>query len=295
MDSTQLRHFARLARSLHFGRTALDCHLSASALSRSIQRLEDELGVTLFARDRRRVVLTDEGRTVLQFATRTLEGLDSLNVQLARSQQRLTGQVSIFATVTACQSFLPPLLSEFRRSHPEVRIDLETGDAIAALKRLTEGAVDVAVAALPDELPATLTARVAVRIPLVFVAPAQPCVVRELCRRESLPWPKLPMVLPAAGITRKAADAWFARRRLTPHVYGEVPGNEAILSLVSLGCGVGVVPRLVAEQSALASSFTLLDVEPRLPQIKVGMCTHKKLLKTPIVRALWDSIAPRTS
>lgn len=295
MDLIQLRHFTRLAQGLHFGRTALEARLSPSALSRSIQRLEAELGVTLFARDRRKVLLTDQGRAALQFAQQTLEAAEALNRQLALSRKRLSGRVSVFATATACQTFLPPLLSAFRGAHPEVRIELETGDASAALRRLAEGGVDVAVAPLPDVLPKALTARVAVRMPLVFATPAQPCVVRELCRRNPLPWSKLPLVLPASGVARQAIDAWFRRRRITPQVYGQVSGNEAILSLVSLGCGVGVVPRLVAEHSALAASLDRLEPEPRLPTIEVGMCTQRKLLDTPIVRALWDSLEPAAS
>lgn len=295
MDLAELRLFVHLARSLHFGRTARACHLSPSALSRSIQRLEEELGAALFVRDRRSVALTEEGRLVQTFAEQTLEGAAALGQRLAGSQERLRGAVSIFASVTACQSFLPPLLSEFRRAHPEVRIHLETGYALDALTRLTTGAVDIAVAALPDEVPPSLTARVVVRIPLVFVAPAEACAVRELCRRDSVPWGDVPMVLPASGVFREAIDGWFGRKRLTPLVYGSVAGNEAILSLVSLGCGVGVVPRLVADQSPLRSSFSVLDVEPKLPPLRVGICTQKKLLRTPVVRAFWESIVPRTS
>jgi LysR family positive regulator for ilvC len=295
MDLAELRHFVHLARTLHFGKTARECHLSPSALSRSIQRLEDELGVALFVRDRRSVALTEEGRVVQAFAAQTLEGFEAMGQRLARNQERLKGSVSIFASVTACQSFLPPLLSEFRRAHPEVRIHLETGYAVDALERLTSGATEVAVAALPDEVPPTLTARVVVKIPLVFIAPAETSLVRELCRREPIPWAEVPMVLPASGVFREAIDAWFARKRIAPSVYEAVAGNEAILSLVSLGCGVGVVPKLVADQSALKSSFTVLEVEPKLPPMRVGICTQKKLLKTPVVRAFWESIVPRTS
>jgi LysR family transcriptional regulator, positive regulator for ilvC len=295
MDLAQLRFFVHLAKSLHFGKTAQQCHVSPSALSRSIQRLEEELGVALFVRDRRSVALTEEGRAAHAFAVRTLEDHEALGQRLAHSQERLTGSVSIFASVTACQSFLPPLLSEFRRAHPEVKIHLETGYALDALERLTSGTTDVAVAALPDEVPATLTARVVVRIPLVFVAPAEACAVRELCRREAIPWGEVPMVMPAAGIAREAVDAWLAKRRVAPLVYEEVAGNEAILSLVSLGCGVGIVPKLVADQSALNSAFAVLEIEPKLPPLRVGVCTQKKRLKAPIVRALWESIVPRTS
>jgi LysR family transcriptional regulator, positive regulator for ilvC len=292
MDLDALRLFLHLSRGLHFGRTSKECHVSPSALSRSIQRLEEEAGATLFVRDRRSVALTDEGRLLQAFAQDTLSRFEALEQRLNRSQDRLQGSLSIFASVTACQSFLPPLLSQFRRQYPDVQIRLETGYAMDALAMLRGGSVDVAVAALPDDIPPTLAARVVVKIPLVFVVPAETSAVSDLLRRETIPWDEVPMVLPSSGLARDYIDRWFRKKRLAPRIYGEVAGSEAILSLVSLGCGVGVVPRLVADQSPLKSSFSVLDPEPKLQVFRVGVCTEKKKLKSPVVKAFWESISP---
>jgi LysR family transcriptional regulator, positive regulator for ilvC len=290
MDLDTLRLFLHLSRSLHFGRTSRECHVSPSALSRSVQRLEEEAGATLFMRDRRSVALTDEGRLLQGFAQDTLTRYEALEQRLSRSQDRLQGTLSIFASVTACQSFLPPLLAAFRRAHPEVQIRLETGYALDALAMLRSGSVDVTVAALPDDIPPTLVARVVVKIPLVFVAPAEASGVGELLARENVPWGEVPVVLPSAGLARQYVDRWFRKKRVVPRIYGEVAGSEAILSLVSLGCGVGIVPRLVADQSPLRSALSVLEVEPRLQPFRVGICTEKKKLKSPVVKAFWESI-----
>jgi LysR family positive regulator for ilvC len=291
IDLDALRLFLHLSRTLHFGRTSKECHLSPSALSRTIQRLEEEAHAVLFVRDRRSVALTDEGRLLQAFAQDTLARFEALEQRLTRAHERLQGAISIFASVTACQSFLPPLLSQFRRAHPEVQIRLETGYARDALEILRSGSVDVTVAALPDDIPPTLAARVVVKIPLVFVAPAETSAVGELLGREVVPWQDVPMILPSSGLARDYVDRWFRKKRLTPRIYGEVAGSEAILSLVSLGCGVGIVPRLVADQSPLRASLSVLDVEPRLQTFRVGVCTEKKKLKSPVVHAFWESIS----
>ncbi len=292
MDLHALRLFLHLSRSLHFGRTSKECHISPSALSRSIQRLEEEAGATLFVRDRRSVSLTDEGRLLQGFAHDTLTRYEQLEQKLTRSQERLEGAISIFASVTACQSFLPLLLSQFRRAHPDVQIRLDTGYATDALATLRGGSVDVAVAALPDEIPPTLAARVVVKIPLVFVAPAETSAVSELLSREVIPWGEVPMILPASGLAREYVERWFRKKRISPRIYGEVAGSEATLSLVSLGCGVGIVPRLVADQSPLKSSLNVLSIEPKLPAFRVGVCAEKKKLKSPVVKAFWESMGP---
>jgi LysR family positive regulator for ilvC len=61
---------------------------------------------------------------------------------------------------------------------------------------------------------------------------------------------------------------------------------------VSLGCGVGIVPRLVADHSPLKSSLSILDPEPKLQVFRVGVCTEKKKLKSPVVKAFWESTNP---
>jgi LysR family positive regulator for ilvC len=289
MDYDDLRLFLHLSRSLHFGRTSRECHISTSALSRAIQRLESELDVVLFERDQRKVELTGGGEAFQEHAADALARYQALRQRLTGGE-RLSGTLSVFASVTACQSFLPRVLQSFRTDHPEVQIRLETGYAADALGMLGSGAVDVAVAALPDKVGKSLSARVLIVTPLVFVAPSFDCEVSRLVERRPTPWHELPVVLPATGLMRQSADRWFRRKHLTPRIYSEVPGNEAILSLVSLGCGAGIVPRLVLEKSPLRAELCLLDVEPRLSELRVGVCTLRRKLRSPVVRAFWDSI-----
>jgi LysR family positive regulator for ilvC len=192
--------------------------------------------------------------------------------------------------VTACQSFLPGILSGFRERFPDIHIRLETGYAVDALEMLAEGRVDVTVAALPARVPAPLTARVLLHTPLVFVAPASPCEVQRQIARRPLPWAELPIILPASGLARADADRWFRRKRIAPRIYSEVPGSEAILSLVSLGCGVGIVPRIVMDKSPLRAEVRALPVEPEIGEFRVGVCTQRRKLQSPLVRAFWDAL-----
>jgi LysR family positive regulator for ilvC len=290
MDYDSLRLFLHLSRTLHFLQTSRECHISASALSRAIQRLERDVGWPLFERDRRTVRLTAAGARLVDHARDTLERWEGLNHELRARPNPLHGSIALFASVTACQSFLPGILSGFRERFPDIHIRLETGYAADALEMLEQGAVDVTVAALPDRVPASLIARVLTHTPLVFIAPASPCEVQRLVARRPLPWGEVPIVLPASGLARAIADRWFKRKRIVPSVYGEVPGSEAILALVSLGCGVGIVPRLVMDKSPLRAEVRAVDVDPELGEFRVGFCTQRRKLKSPLVRAFWDSV-----
>jgi LysR family transcriptional regulator, positive regulator for ilvC len=290
MDYEQLRLFLHLSRSLHFGRTSRECHVSPSALSRTIQRLEGEVGRPLFLRDRRSVELAPAGEALKTHAAETLARWQALRTRLEDATERLTGTLGIFASVTACQSFLPDALASFRQKHPDIHIRLETGYATDALGMLSRGAVDVAVAALPLRTPPGLVSRTLLVTPLVFVAPASECEVSRLVEERTIAWDKVPVVLPTIGAGRVSAERFFRRRRLKPLIYGEVPGNEAILSLVSLGCGVGVVPKVVMEKSPLRPAVRGLDVDAELGDLSVGVCAEKGKLRHAIVRAFFASL-----
>jgi LysR family positive regulator for ilvC len=291
MNFGELRLFLHLSRTLHFGRTSAECHISPSALSRVLQRLERDVGHRLFERDNKSVSLTNQGERFQQFASRVLTERDELSLDLDRTAAQLRGTISLFATVTACQSFLPGLLSRFRRGYPDIHVRLETGHAADALQMLDRGAVDIAVAALPERVPKRWATRIVAYTPLTFVAPTLACDVSRRVEQRPIDWSELPLVLPSSGLARRALDRWLSKRRLKPNVYSEVTGNEAILSLVSTGCAVGVVPRLVMERSPLSNNVRALDVEPRLGEFRVGLCTSRARLSDPLVAAFWEATA----
>ena len=90
---------------------------------------------------------------------------------------------------------------------------------------------------------------------------------------------------------RKNIDAWLKDKGVVPNVYAEVPGNEAILSLVALGCGVGFVPELVVNDSPLFDQVSVIASGPKLEDFHVGFCTRRKNLEvSPIIRAFWESV-----
>ncbi|MCK5197576.1 MAG: HTH-type transcriptional activator IlvY, partial [Spirochaetales bacterium] len=101
---------------------------------------------------------------------------------------------------------------------------------------------------------------------------------------------QLPMVLSEQGLSRQRVDSWFQKKGLKPDVYAEVSGHEAILAMVRLGCGVGVVPRLVLEKSIFTAEIAVMDVTPRLQPYTVGLCLSAKRLASPLVRAFWEIV-----
>ncbi|WP_338681531.1 HTH-type transcriptional activator IlvY [Streptomyces acidiscabies] len=288
-DHRELRLFLHLAQSLNFGRTSLDCHVSPATLTRTVQRLETDLGHRLFDRGPRGVALTSEGHRFREYAVQALELWRAYREEHP-DPAHLTGSLSVFATVTACQALLPDLLAPFRAAHPQVRLDLRTGDAAAALARLDEGDADVAVAGIPERLPEGLASRTVARTELVFVTTRAGEARTEGAAhtRAALTGP---FVLPQRGLVREAADRWFRTQGVTPEVACEPDGHEGLLTLVALGCGTGIVPRLVLEHSAVRDRLTVVPVTPRPEPLTVGLCVRRADLRRPVVAALWSLTA----
>jgi LysR family positive regulator for ilvC len=288
MDLQSLRVFLSLADTLHFGRASRRANLSPSAFSRAIQRIEEELGQRLFSRDNRTVELTPAGWHFRRYAREALGDWEQLARTLAGGEAPLSGEITLFCSVAASYTVLASLFRAFRQRDPGVHIRLQTGDPADALQRLLDGLADITVAARPASLPRSLSFKAVAVTPLRFIAPAVACEAAELARQEPVPWGRVPMVLSETGLSRRRTDAWFRARRLRPNVYAEVSGHEAIVSMVRLGCGVGVVPRLVLERFAQKNEVRELEVSPPLEPYIVGLCARRRRLDFPPVQAFWD-------
>lgn len=290
MDIQSLRLFLHLSQTLSFRRTSDSCHLSASTLSRVIKRLEAEVGNQLLYRDNRTVSLTSSGQAFQSYARESIERWEELQLQLKGESDSLRGQISMYCSVTASYSFLADILVKFRSHHPNIDIKLRTGDAAESIPKVLNGEADIVVAAKPDTLPSTLNFVPIKQTPLLFIAPTVDCIVVEVIRESKgvMDWSRIPMILSERGLARKRVDEWFKAQKVTPQVYAQVSGSEAIVSMVSLGFGVGVVPKLVLSNSALAKSIQVLDITPELEAFSVGLCVLKRKTSSPLISAFWE-------
>jgi len=292
MNARSLKQFVNLADSLHFGRASETSHVSPSALSRGIQRLEDELGVALFDRNNRSVSLTHAGKLFLNYARDTLGQWDAIRNSLMEESGELHGEVSMYCSVTASYSFLFEILSRFRHDHPRIEIKLHTGDPEDAISRVLSGDEDISIGARPGNLQAGLAFKPIAESPLVFIA-AKSFETGSQGRSVSPDaeiWAACPMILPERGLARRRVDAWFRNLGVAANIYAQVAGNEAIVSMVSLGFGVGVVPQIVLDNSPLSDTVRVLNVQPGLEAYQVGLFTLEKKLASPLINAFWSQL-----
>jgi DNA-binding transcriptional LysR family regulator len=149
VSSRSLRYFAVLAEELHFTHAAQRLHIAQPVLSKTIRRLERELGVLLLVRDRQRVSLTDAGRALLPVARRVLDELDDGLVQVRRLHRRDERNLRVGYHSSLPPALLRPLTAAFAALRPGWRIELRSNDWADPARVVLDGTVDTAFLRLP--------------------------------------------------------------------------------------------------------------------------------------------------
>lgn len=294
MDTKTLKLFLNLADSLHFGRASEISHISVSALSRNIMQLEQSLGVKLFERDNKSVTLTKAGEDFIHYADETVNQWQVIRTSLQENSHCLSGELSVYCSVTASYSFLYDILEKFRAQYPQVEIKLHTGDSEHALSKSISGSEDITMGALPEKLPQGVAFQSVASSDLLFIAPRGNAQLIKLANSQQFDqmqdnWQHVPMILAEQGVARQNANHWFSQINVKPKIYAQVAGNEAIVSMVSLGFGIGLVPEIVLRNSPLKESVRVVTPPIKLAPFNIGLFALKKKLKNPLINAFWNA------
>ncbi|MFC4655327.1 MULTISPECIES: HTH-type transcriptional activator IlvY [Rheinheimera] len=288
MDIRTAQLFLHLASSLNFARTSEQMYVSPSTLSRTIQRLEQELNVELFIRDNRSVRLTAAGIRLQGFVKSYLEQWHQLQLDLNQNSANLTGEIRLFCTVTASFSHLPAILDKFRLVCPLAEIKLITGDAGQALDKVKQDEADIALAVYPEHLPMNMAFRSIAKVQLQLIAPVIPCKANDLLSQNPVPWDQVPLILPEHGPLRDRFEHWRKPRGIEPKIVAKVEGHEAMVSMVALGTGVALAPSIVALQSPAKDRVRFISQQNEFEPFDLGLCVLSKRLHEPLLRAFWQ-------
>lgn len=294
MDIRDCQLFIQLANTQHFGKVASAMHLSPSAISRQLQRLEMDVGKKLVERDSRQVRLTPAGRHFLEYAYQTVYAWQQLKRDLSDDPQTISGELSVYGSVTASFSLLSQILPVLRTRYPGVELKLRTGDQADGIERVLNNNEDCAIAAQPEVLPKPLQFLVLQQSPLYLIGPTMNCVLSQrldeaLAASANPDWEQLPVILAEHGLARERFLQRLKQLNRYPPIYAQVAGHEAVVAMVSLGFGVAVVPELVIEHSPRQDTIRILPWLDDLQPFMIGLCARQERLADPLLQAFWES------
>lgn len=245
MDLRHLRYFVAVAEELHFAHAAERLNITPPTLTVQIQELEHSLSVRLFARDKRNVALTRAGEVFLPQARAVLARFDMALNAGRRAGRGEIGRVEVGYVGTAVYSgVLQEQISRFRHDFPEVEI-VASERVMGELPDLVaEGHIDIGFVRLPMTIPPTVRQHVLIHDHFCAAIPEDHPLARPsgALRAEELAGE--PLVVPE----QQAGTYEVARRgRFSPHIVADPGRIISVLTEVSLGTGIAVLPNAVRD------------------------------------------------
>ncbi|HEX8351834.1 MAG TPA: LysR family transcriptional regulator [Pyrinomonadaceae bacterium] len=242
MEIRQLKAFVAIAEARTFTAAALRIHYTQAALSMQIKQLEKEVGVPLFTRMPRRVVLTEAGERLMERAHHILREHDAALAELAELAGAKHGRLRVgSASGMVSADALPQILKRLRRSHTNAEVSVSSGTSDELVRKILAGEIDTAFVSLPVQARNVETELLS-RDQLVAIAsPRHPLAAQRVVSAFALAGEKL-ILGERGGNTRRLIDEFFAEAGLKPTVAMELSRQQAIKNMVAADMGVGIVP-----------------------------------------------------
>lgn len=244
MDIEQLRYFLKVAEHSNFTRAAEDIGISQPALSRSVAKLEEELGQPVFERQTRKLQLTEAGQLLQSRAQQVVTLIEDTKAEITDDGE--TGRVRVGAIPTIAPYFLPELLRAFSESHPRANVIVHEDTTDQLLKAVTDGVVDLAVMALPIEARYLEIEELFDEELLLVLSPEHPLAEKKQVRLSDIE--SLPFVLLSEAHCLSDNIVTFCRQKAFHPVSVERTSQlTTVQELVSLDHGVSMIPSMARE------------------------------------------------
>jgi LysR family transcriptional regulator, hydrogen peroxide-inducible genes activator len=274
MELHQLRYFVAVAESSSFSRGAAACHVSQPSLSQQIQKLEREVGRRLFDRLGRTVALTDAGRALLPRARRILAEVDGVERGVAEEIDDGRGSLTVGAIPTVAPFLLPGAVRRFIQQQPQAQLLVREDLTANLVDGLVRAQLDLCVCALPLDDQRIATEQLIAEPLLVAAAAGHPLAKGGRGVRPADLDDQPAVVLHELHCLGEQVSAFCRQRRVSPRIVCRTTQLTTVRSLVELGLGVSLVPRMCAATDTRGCcTYTPVD-DPKLRRIVV-VAWHK--------------------
>jgi DNA-binding transcriptional LysR family regulator len=275
MELRQIRSFLSIAETLHFGRTAELIHLSQPALSLQIKALEEEVGVRLFERNRRKTTLTAAGLAFRDDAAAALSQLEQAMRSARLAANGKLGLLRIGFISTVGSEIVPNIVRQFRELNPEVEFSLRAIPTADQVQMLESGSLDIGFFRLPIGEHSALEVVTVHRERFVLVVPAS----HKLATRKRVRLSEVSgqnFVLYERTYAPGFHDLIFGMlrdARIVPNISQTAAELSMLISLVDAHMGVAILPLSAVKHSV--ASVVACDILDRIPMSEIGMAVRK--------------------
>jgi len=284
MDLSVLRIFKAVAEEGSVTKAAARTHRVQSNVSSRLAQLEESLGVPLFHRSGRNLVITAEGTRLLEYADRLLQLAEEAQTAV-RGNDKPAGKLRIGAMETTAAARLPKVLAAFHKRYPDVDMLLDTGTSDYLVQEVLNHRLDLALIAAPF-FHADLLQIPVFEEELVLLTDHAHAAVASAHDVEK----KTLLVFKSGCSYRRRLERWFADAGCTPVRTLEFGTFEAIIGCAAAGMGVALMPKAVMQQRKLGDSIRIHTLPAEIAKVETLAVWRKEIQHHPARQAFVDSL-----
>lgn len=263
--------FYMVAKYKNISKAADALFISQPAISKSLSRLEENLGCTLFSRTSRGVSLTADGEILYERIREAFAAIEAGEEELRHRTELGIGQLRIGVSTTLCKYILLPYLQNFIQQHPHIRITIECQSTLHTVELLESGQIDIGLIGAPKHH-GTLTFLSLQKIQDTFVATQS--YLDNLSIREhtdsDLFLSATLMLLDEENITRQYINDYFYRNQIKTNQILEVSSMDLLIEFAKIGIGAACVIREFVEQELADGALIELPMTEPIESRSIG-------------------------
>jgi DNA-binding transcriptional LysR family regulator len=292
MNLQHLRYLLAVSRVGSFTGAASAMHVTQPAISGGIAELESELGVKLFHRHGRKVELTSEGRSLMNYAIRIQDLVEEAGHRLI-NRKATQGETFQFGSIDAGAIYLlPDILRDYLAANPEVQLSVQVAPSRYLAEDLLMNRSEFAVLTLPFDHPRLDTLPLYTDRLVLCTGFAHPFSSKRSVTLDQVV--KEPLILfQSDSVSRRLVDEKFAEAGLTPRVVMAMRSPEAMRKLVEAGVGISFLPFLTVQDALKSGALKEVRVKNVNMSREIGLAWKRGRYLSPAIQELLSTIADK--
>jgi DNA-binding transcriptional LysR family regulator len=295
LNFNQLRVFCQTARYLSCTRAAEKLYITQPAVTAQIKLLEDSCNLKLFKKKGRRIFLTDEGKTLYDYAAKVFEYEKEIEDLIDDLKELKRGMLRLGTSKSYARYFMPFLITSFRDAYPHIKIHLDEGSSLDMIHSLLDLRNEVAVIAKVEDNPEICFIPFSREELVLILAPEHPLAKKRYITLAELAGE--PLIMTERGsATRKLVIALFDDNGISPEILMETGNAEFIKQLVQRGDGVSFIVKEAAAVELQEKKLVTVPIKGQRIFLDVSIAYLKNQYLSPSAQAFLDillKIAPK--
>ena len=291
MTLTELRYMIALAKELHFGKAAKVCHISQPTLSVAINKLESELGVALFERDRNDLRLTTLGEQIVEQAKLTLAEAERIKDIAQANKSQINTPLKLGAIFTIAPYLFPNLIPQLTKTAPEMPLMIQEDFTANLRKKLLNGSLDAIFISLPFSAPGVVTQPIYDESFVVLMRKSHPLSQKESITETDLINEKILLLGEGHCFREQVMEA-------CPHCYQagdtqniiEGTSLETLRHIVASGLGITILPNTATQIDFYKSILCIRPFAGSPPRRRIALAWRVSFTRTKAINAIVQAL-----